>query len=175
MVQHVGRYAWAMDICRGRGVVDQGCGDGYETALLSSVARTAIGIDISPEAVWATLGRYPGVEYRVGGLTDADAIPREEIGMCFEVLVRIAEAPRVPEALGTRISRALVSMPTPLVGGSHINPHHVKDWPLGTIKRHLREAGALAIHGYHQTLRRYPVKRGAFRWDPFWLFDVRFT
>lgn len=108
MVQHVARYVWAMDICRGRDVVDLGCGDGYGTALLSWVARSAVGIDVSLEAVAAAPKRYPGVDYRVGDLTNADVIPRAEIGVCFEVLEHIAGAPRVLDAIGKRVARARV-------------------------------------------------------------------
>lgn len=174
MVQHAGRYLWAMDVCRGRKVVDLGCGDGYGTALLGWVARSAVGIDLSAEAIAAAGEKYHGVEYRVGNLTDPDAIPRCEVAVCFEVLEHIAEAARVLEVVSERASRLLMSMPNPLAGGSHINSHHVNDWPLSKIKRHLRRHGARSIRNYHQSLRGYRVKRTALPWDAFWLFDVRF-
>ena len=110
----------------------------------------------------------------VRGFDGPDVLPGAPIGACSDALEHIAEASRVLNALGTRVSRALESIPNPLVGGSHISPRHVSDWQSGRVKRHLRHAGAFAIDGYHQSLHGYPVKRGAFPRDPFWLFDVRF-
>ena len=44
----------------------------------------------------------------------------------------------------------LISFPNPIGSGSHINPHHVVDWPLVTLKRKLREAGAGTLKVYRQ-------------------------
>jgi SAM-dependent methyltransferase len=174
MMQHVSRYLWAMDICRGRDVVDLGCGDGYGTAMLSWVARSAVGIDLNSDAVTAASRKYPGVNYCVGDLTVADTIPATEVAVCFEVLEHIAEPGRVLEAIAPRVQRLLVSKPNPLAGGSHINPHHVNDWPLTTLKHRLRQTGAREIKCHHQTLRGYRMRRRALPWDAFWLLDVRY-
>jgi 2-polyprenyl-3-methyl-5-hydroxy-6-metoxy-1,4-benzoquinol methylase len=174
MVQHVGRYVWAMNACRGLVVVDLGCGDGYGTSLLSWVCRSAVGIDISADAVEAARARYPGVEYRVADLADPAAIPAADMGVCFEVLEHIASAEQVLAVAAERIPRLLLSVPNPLAGGSHINPHHVNDWPLSRLKKSLRAAGARSIRGHHQRLRGHHVSRGALPWQPFWLLDVRF-
>jgi hypothetical protein len=72
------------------------------------------------------------------------------------------------------VRRLLVSKPNPLAGGSHINPHHVNDWPLSTLKHRLRRSGARQIKCYHQSLRGYHIRRTAVPWDPSWLLDVRY-
>lgn len=174
MVQHVSRYVWAMNICRGRQVVDLGCGDGYGTAMLSWVARSALGLDINSEAIAAASVKYPGVTYRVADLAEQEMIPQTDIAVCFEVLEHIHNADQLLHALSKRTSRLLLSMPNPLAGGSHINPHHVTDWPLSTLKNRLRRAGATRIRSSHQALRNPAVRRNAAPWDPFWLLDVSF-
>ncbi len=49
--EHGHRYAFALRYARGRRVLDAACGEGYGTALLATVAASAIGVDISDEAV----------------------------------------------------------------------------------------------------------------------------
>jgi 2-polyprenyl-3-methyl-5-hydroxy-6-metoxy-1,4-benzoquinol methylase len=174
MVQHVARYVWAMAACRGRNVVDLGSGDGYGTFMLSWVASKATGIDISRSAVEYARKSYPGPEYRCGDLADPDCLLDADIGVCFEVLEHVLSAPDLLIAAGKRLPRLMLSVPNPLVGGSHINPHHVNDWPLSHLKTVLRSAGATRIRTYHQHVRGYRVGRGAAPWHGTWLLDVRF-
>lgn len=49
--EHVSRYAFAARWAPGARALDLGCGAGYGTAELASSARSAIGIDLAPEAV----------------------------------------------------------------------------------------------------------------------------
>ncbi len=94
--------------------------------------------------------------------------------MCFEVLEHISDAPKLLAAVAERLPRLLLSVPNPLVGGSHINPHHVNDWPLSSLKGLLRSAGAKRMRAYHQHVRGYRVTRGAAPWHGTWLLDVSF-
>lgn len=174
MVQHVARYVWAMAACRGGSVVDLGSGDGYGTFMLSWVASRAIGIDVSQVAVDAARQSYAGPEYRCADLTHPDSVPEADLGVCFEVLEHIAGAPAVLAAAAERLPRLMLSVPNPLAGGSHINPHHVNDWPLSHLKSVLRSAGARRIGMYHQHVRGYRVGRGAAPWHGIWLLDVGF-
>ena len=174
MVQHVGRYLWAMSACRGLSALDLGSGDGYGTFMLSWVASKAIGIDLSEVAVAAARETYDGPEYRCADLTDPESLPSADIAVCFEVLEHISDAPRLLAAVAERLPRLLLSVPNPLVGGSHINPHHVNDWPLSSLKGLLRSAGAKRMRAYHQHVRGYRVTRGAAPWHGTWLLDVSF-
>jgi 2-polyprenyl-3-methyl-5-hydroxy-6-metoxy-1,4-benzoquinol methylase len=174
MVQHVGRYLWAMAACRGRRAVDLGSGDGYGTFMLSWVASEVTGIDLSEVAVEAARERYPSVDYRCADLTDPNGLAPADVGVCFEVLEHISDAPEVIENASRSLPRLLLSIPNPLVGGSHINPHHVNDWPLSHLKRVVRSAGARRIHSFHQHVRGYRVGRGAAPWHGTWLLDVSF-
>jgi ubiquinone/menaquinone biosynthesis C-methylase UbiE len=57
--EHVSRYAFAARWASGARVLDLGCGAGYGTAELAGHARSAIGIDLAPEAVNHASSAYP--------------------------------------------------------------------------------------------------------------------
>lgn len=179
MIEHVGRYLWAMNIARGKDVVDLGCGEGYGTFLLSWTASSAQGFDISENAIKHAQQRYVGASYETADICDGERLPSASLAVCFEVLEHLRDPDALLAAAAQRYPRLLISFPNPLVGGSHINPHHLNDWPVSRLKRQLRRAGAQRLAGYHQ--RGYPrargdyvVRRTAFAWNATWLFDVRF-
>jgi 2-polyprenyl-3-methyl-5-hydroxy-6-metoxy-1,4-benzoquinol methylase len=45
------RYAWASALCGGKNVLDAACGTGFGTLLLSAIANSVFGVDISQEAI----------------------------------------------------------------------------------------------------------------------------
>lgn len=51
VAEHFQRYNAVLDIVKGKKILDAACGTGYGTALMSSTAASATGIDISPEAI----------------------------------------------------------------------------------------------------------------------------
>ena len=57
--EHISRYALAERYAVAGCVLDIGCGTGYGTAHLAKHARTAIGIDIAPDAVAHARSAYP--------------------------------------------------------------------------------------------------------------------
>lgn len=174
MSVHAGRYLWAMPRVEGCTVADLGCGTGYGSYLLSwSGARSVTAVDISPDAIAYAGEHYSGVEYRVGDLTDPDALPQADVAVCFEVLEHIPSPERVLAAAMSRYDRLLLSLPNPLLGGSHLNPHHIQDWPLGKLKRQLRIAGAKHISTYHQRGRNFGLHRGGPPWAATWVLEAR--
>ena len=56
--EHLHRYHFAARFCAGKQVVDVACGEGYGSQILSGVADSVTGIDISAEAVAHAAGRY---------------------------------------------------------------------------------------------------------------------
>ncbi len=56
--EHWHRYAFALDLVRGKRVLDAACGEGYGSNLLAGVAGNVIGIDISGEAISHARSRY---------------------------------------------------------------------------------------------------------------------
>jgi SAM-dependent methyltransferase len=56
--EHLHRYAFAVELVRGRAVLDAACGEGYGSALLAAAAERVTGVDRSPEAVAHARDRY---------------------------------------------------------------------------------------------------------------------
>jgi SAM-dependent methyltransferase len=158
MPQHVARYAWALRACEGRRVVDLGCGVGYGTVILSSFARSVVGVDVSENAVETARSLYPSIDFRAVDLVEGE-LPEADIGVCFEVLEHLEDPERALARFFEAYPRVLLSLPNPLAGGSHINPHHLVDWPLTTLKRKLRAAGARSLlvrrQGYFSPVVRH--------------------
>lgn len=140
MVEHYHRYMLARDYCHGRDVLDIASGEGYGTAMLAQVARTATGVEIDPVAVaaaareFARPGLRPGLRYLVG---DAAAIPLPDacldVVVSFETLEHFAgqegfldECRRVLRPDGLIIistpDRDIYSAP-----GLPLNPFHVRE------------------------------------------------
>jgi SAM-dependent methyltransferase len=168
---HVTRYSWALPACEAKRVVDLGCGIGYGTVILSSLAREVVGVDVSPDAIEAAKRLYPAVDYRVIDLISGD-LPPGDVGVCFEVLEHLPRPERALERFFETYPRMLISFPNPIGSGSHINPHHMVDWPLVTLKRKLREAGARKLTVYRQGYYSPAIRR----WHPgpslTWVIDA---
>lgn len=49
--EHLHRYWLAVDLVRGRDVLDVACGEGYGSFLLSQAARSVTGADVSAEVI----------------------------------------------------------------------------------------------------------------------------
>ena len=83
-IEHLHRYFLARDLCRGLDVLDVAAGEGYGTALISQVARSVVGIEISAEAVRYATQAYSGTNIRfLEG--DARRLPVDDA--CVDVVV----------------------------------------------------------------------------------------
>ncbi len=93
-IEHYHRYLLAREFCRGRDVLDVAAGEGYGTALLAQVARSALGVEIDPASVEAarTEFRHAGLRFEQG---DARALPLPDasidVAVSFETLEHLAE------------------------------------------------------------------------------------
>lgn len=56
--EHLNRYIYSTHYSKGKDVLDIACGEGYGTYLLSQFAESAIGIDISEEAIKHAQRKY---------------------------------------------------------------------------------------------------------------------
>jgi SAM-dependent methyltransferase len=171
MAQHAARYAWAMRLCEGKRVLDVGCGVGYGSYMLSWVADSVTAFDVDPTAIAMARERYAGVDYRLADVTETD-IPEADVAVCFEVLEHVSDPARVLRAVIGAVPVSLFSFPNPLLAGSHLNPHHVNDWPLSTFRSELRKAGARRVTVFRQGLRTTSVKRGGTPWAAVWCAQV---
>ena len=58
MIEHLHRYAIAMERCKGKIVLDIASGEGYGSSLLSAIALKVTGVDIDTETVRAANEKY---------------------------------------------------------------------------------------------------------------------
>lgn len=76
-IDHLHRYAIAMEYTAGKTILDIASGEGYGTSLMSQTAAFAYGVDIDADAIARARTKYvrPNLEFREGR---ADAIPLED-------------------------------------------------------------------------------------------------
>ncbi|MGL5065683.1 MAG: methyltransferase domain-containing protein, partial [Microcoleus sp.] len=73
--EHLHRYASALELVRGKSVLDIASGEGYGSAYLSQVANSVVGVDIDRECIKYSQKKYGSIsnlEFVVGS---CDAIP----------------------------------------------------------------------------------------------------
>jgi len=93
-IEHYHRYLLAREFCRGRDVLDVAAGEGYGTALLAQIARSAVGVEIDAETVAAARAAFqrPNLRYEQG---DARLLPVPDasidVAVSFETLEHLAE------------------------------------------------------------------------------------
>lgn len=90
------RYAWAMERCRGKDVLEVACGTGPGLGLLQSVARSLVAGDISDDILARARAHYGSrVDIR---RMDAMALPFEagslDVVIIFEALYYVPDAAR---------------------------------------------------------------------------------
>src|SRR5262245_51627479 len=73
-IEHLHRYFFARELCRGRDVPDIASGEGYGALLLAQAASSVAGVDVCAEAVAYAEGAYqrPNLRFLKG---DACSIP----------------------------------------------------------------------------------------------------
>lgn len=93
--EHVHRYAFALNFCRGRTVLDAACGEGYGSAMLAASAEHVTGIDVAAETIEHARTRYakPGkLEFEVADCTnlpfEADSF---DLVVSFETLEHLQQ------------------------------------------------------------------------------------
>jgi GT2 family glycosyltransferase/SAM-dependent methyltransferase len=134
-VEHLHRYAFALEYVGGKEVLDIACGEGYGTYLLSDVAANVIGVDISADVIAHAIGKYGNrISFRQGSCID---IPLNNSSVdavvSFETLEHIAEH----ELMLREVKRVLrtdgiliISTPDKLFCSDlpkNNNPFHVKE------------------------------------------------
>jgi SAM-dependent methyltransferase len=150
-IEHLHRYLLAREWCRDKDVLDVASGEGYGTALLAQVARSAIGVEIAPDAVAHAASSYAreNLTYLQG---DARALPvpdaSRDVVISFETIEHFAEHQRFLSEV-RRVLRpgGLFVASTPdrdnySPTGSPVNTFHVKEMTAAEFEGLLRSSFA---------------------------------
>lgn len=145
--EHLHRYLFAREFCRGLDVLDVASGEGYGSAYLSQTARSVVGVELAPETVDHAVRSYSreNLTFLAGDARDIhlpdasfDVITSfETIEHFYEQKVFLAEVRRLLRPNGTFI----VSSPdrdvySPLNG--RVNAFHVKELSRSEFEEVLR-------------------------------------
>lgn len=135
-IEHLHRYLFVREWCRGRDVLDVASGEGYGTALLAQVAKSALGVEIARDAVDHATASYvrDNLTYVQG---DARAIPVPDascdVVTSFETIEHFAEQERfIKEVRRVLRPGGLFIVSTPdrdnySPTASAVNKYHVKE------------------------------------------------
>lgn len=110
-LMHLASYEFVIDMCRGKRVLDLGCGSGYGAAQVSEVASSVHAVDVSAEAVAYAETHYPRDNVRYSVIVAGEKLPfpdsQFDVVLSFQVLEHVdddaaylAEACRVLRADG---------------------------------------------------------------------------
>lgn len=134
--EHYHRYLFALRFCHGKDVLDVASGEGYGSALIASVARSVVGVEIDEASVAFAQRAYPrpNLAYRYGR---AQAIPLADasvdVVVCFETIEHIAEHDTLLDEVARVLREGgvfIVSSPDRRVYSEepgYRNPFHVKE------------------------------------------------
>ncbi|MBW0102944.1 trans-aconitate 2-methyltransferase [Pseudonocardia sp. KRD291] len=144
-------------------VLDLGCGPGHWTAYLHSLGADVTGIDIVPEFIEHARATHPGVEFRLGSMTDMD-MPEHSAAGALAWYSTIHLPPAELDRTLTGFRRLLRPSGT-LVVGFFDSDDDVADfdhavttayrWPVDVFTQHLADAGFTEL----QRLRKQPPAR----------------
>jgi SAM-dependent methyltransferase len=91
--EHWHRYAFARSFASGKQVLDAACGEGYGSALLSTVAADVVGIDISTMSIEHARARYSkhsNLRFEQGDATNLEGADRRfDLIVSFETLEHV--------------------------------------------------------------------------------------
>lgn len=133
--EHLHRYSIAMELAKGKAVLDIASGEGYGANLLATVAHSVVGVDIDSIAVKHATKKYrkENLKFEVG---DCNSIPLPDnsidLAVSFETIEHIADHRQFIAEL-RRVLRPdgilIISTPNADVyhHGQEPNPWHVKE------------------------------------------------
>ena len=135
--EHWHRYAFALRFAAGRRVLDAACGEGYGSALLARRAASALGVDVSPQAVEHARSRYRAgnLRFEVVDVTALDHLPAGSFDLIvsFETLEHLEPQERMLDGFARLLADdGLLFVSTPDkrnytdVSG-FANEHHVRE------------------------------------------------
>jgi cyclopropane fatty-acyl-phospholipid synthase-like methyltransferase len=152
---HVERYEFAKLHLLPGSVLDIACGSGYGTAILaSSTISTALGVDISEDAVCYARGRYGSSKISFACSDALNFAPQS----CFENVVSLETLEHLREPFS--IFRHLLNMASPsgriiasvpVTPSIDANPHHASNFSERSFLRLGRVNSLIEVDKLHQT------------------------
>lgn len=91
--QHHHRYLFATRFCAGRDVLDVACGEGYGSALLSTVARSVVGVDLDDATVTFAQRNYArdNLTFRQGDAAQIQDRESFDVIVSFETIEHLVD------------------------------------------------------------------------------------
>lgn len=158
--RHEVAYAYVLDRCVGRDVLEAGSGEGYGAAMLATVAASVTCVDYDESAVEHIRRRYSGLTVHQGNLIDLP-LPDASVGVVvnFQVIEHlwdqaafIAECRRVLRPGG----ELLISTPNRITFSpgrdTPVNPFHTRELNSAELTQLLTDGGftvASMLGTYH--------------------------
>lgn len=151
--EHMARYTFAVRLARGKRVLDAGCGAGYGSAELATVAEAVCGVDVAPDAIEFACAHYqsPNLTFEQASVTSLPyADGSFDLVAAFEVIEHLEdwhgflqEIRRVLAPAG----RLIVSTPNKLYytesrGKAGANPFHVHEFEFEEFASELKSVFA---------------------------------
>jgi 2-polyprenyl-3-methyl-5-hydroxy-6-metoxy-1,4-benzoquinol methylase len=106
---HVATYRFCAAYVENRHVLDFGCGTGHGTAEMATVCASAVGVDVSPQAIEYARSRYPSpkLRYRVIPRIEAEPLPFDDHSFDTVVSIQVIEHVADPNAYLAEAKRVL--------------------------------------------------------------------
>jgi ubiquinone/menaquinone biosynthesis C-methylase UbiE len=136
MVEHLHRYAFAMNYAKGGTVLDIACGEGYGSHLLSKIAKKVIGVDIDTSTIKRARLKYKqeNLSFLTGSVTNIPIINDSiDIVISFETIEHLEQHDLMLKEISRVLKKnglLIISTPDKNVYSSFINyknPFHVKE------------------------------------------------
>ena len=124
--EHLIRYEFARDYCKGKTVADIACGTGYGTKILKEVATSVHGYD-----------KEPLCENHIIDLETEFWEKEYDVIVSFETIEHIENYNFFLENIWKSAKQLVVSSPVGEFAG--YNPYHQQVWTLSEFKKHLEK------------------------------------
>ncbi len=180
-VTHVATYRFCAPYVENRHVLDFGCGTGHGTAEMATVCASAVGVDVSPQAIEYARSRYPSpnVRYRVIPGIEVEPLPFDDHSFDTVVSIQViehvsdadaylAEAKRVLRQDGVLIVATPDRTTRLLPKQRPWNRFHVREFSEATLDalmaRHFRAVEVLRMSGTPDVIRGELERTRRLRW-----------